>query len=90
MMTMQPCIRYRAWLACSGRIPCPEHPANPYEWAYVRESISLYKHWVQQMWSNYNQKLMPPIAYHGFTDPAFDHWLALIYLPHESTAHALA
>jgi hypothetical protein len=80
-MTMTPCIRYRAWLACSCRIPCPEHPSNPYEWAYVRESIRLYDKWVHQMWSNYNRKPMPQPGYSGFTDPQFDQWLQRIYLP---------
>jgi hypothetical protein len=80
---MTPCIRYRAWLACSGRIPCPEHPANPYEAAYVRESIALYKAWVHQLWSTYNRKPMPEPGYSGFTHPDFDAWLQRIYLPQE-------
>lgn len=89
-MTIQPCIRYRAWLACSGRIQAPEFPSNPFEAAYRCESTRLYTQWVQSMWCNYNRKLMPPLAYHGFTDPAFDQWLASIYLPHESKTHALS
>ena len=80
---MTPCIRYRAWLACSGRIPCPEHPSNPYEWAYVRESITLYKQWVHRLWSTYNRQPMPEPGFTGFTNPEFDAWLQRIYLPHE-------
>lgn len=80
---MTPCVRYRAWLACSGRITGPEFPSNPYEWAYLRESIRLYSKWVHQMWSNYNRKPMPEPAFSGFTDQAFDSWLQRIYLPSE-------
>lgn len=85
---MRPCVRYRAWLSCSGRLPGPENPSNPYEWAYVRESIRLYDEWVASAWSNYNGRLMPPPAFSGFTDPDFDAWLAQIYLPHEQPAIA--
>jgi hypothetical protein len=83
---MTPCIRYRAWLACSGRIDGPEHPANPYEWAYVRESTRLYSEWVQRAWCNYNRQPMPEPSFSGFTHPAFDAWLQRIYLPGEVTA----
>ena len=80
---MQPCTRYRAWLANTGRLPGPESPSNPYEWAYLRESIRLYDQWVHQMWCNYNRKPMPPLSFSGFTHPQFDRWLQRIYLPAE-------
>ena len=86
MTDMTPCIRYRAWLACSGRTDTPTNPSNPYEWAYVRESIRLYDTWVHQMWCNYNRKPMPELAFSGFTDPQFDSWLQSIYLPSETSA----
>ncbi len=79
-VAMQPCTRYRAWLACSGRIPAPEFPANPYEQAYRREELQLYPKWVHSMWSNYNHKPMPKPNFSGFTDPDFDTWLESIYL----------
>ena len=83
---MTPCIRYRAWLACSGRLQGPEFPSNPYEWAYVRESIDLYAKWVHRMWSTYNRKPMPAPYYTGFSDSDFDAWLQTIYLRDEVTA----
>jgi hypothetical protein len=83
---MTPCIRYRAWLACTGRIPSPEHPANPYEWAYLREELRLYPKWVHSMWSNCNRQRMPEPGFSGFSDPDFDAWLQRIYLPQEVTA----
>jgi len=83
---MTPCIRYRAWLACSGRIDGPQFPSNPYEWAYVRESIALYQDWVHRLWSTYNCKPMPEPSFSGFDDAEFDAWLQRIYLPGEVTA----
>lgn len=80
---IRPCTRYRAFLACTARIPCPDRPSNPFEWAYVRENIALYEHWVHNAWSNYNRQHMPAPTYHGFTHPEFDAWLQSIYLPHE-------
>lgn len=80
---MTPCVRYRAWLACSGRIEAPANPTNPYEWAYVRESIRLYDEWVYRAWCNFNRKLMPQPSFTGFTHSDFDGWLQRIYLPGE-------
>ncbi|MFN7322906.1 MAG: hypothetical protein ACK5SP_01410 [bacterium] len=83
-MTLTPCIRYRAWLACSGRIPTADAPpATPFEAAYYRESSRLYAQWVHQMWCNYNRKPMPEPAFSGFSDQQFDQWLQRIYLPTE-------
>jgi hypothetical protein len=83
---LKPCIRYRAWLANTGRIPAPEFPANPYEEAYRREGLALYPKWVHRMWCNYNRKPMPEPGFSGFSDPDFDAWLQRIYLPQEATA----
>ena len=83
---MTPCIRYRAWLANTGRIPAPEHPANPYEWAYLREDLRLYPEWVHRMWCNFNGQPMPENAFSGFKHPAFDAWLQRLYLTHEVPA----
>lgn len=83
---MRPCIRHRAFLACTGRVPTPQFPSNPYEQAYARENTALYEKWVANAWSDFNQKLMPAPTYHGFTHPEFDHWLQRIYLPNEVNA----
>lgn len=84
-LSMRPCTRYRAWIACSGRIPGPHDLSDPYQLAYMHESIRLYEAWVANAWSNYNRKRMPAPGWSGFTDPAFDSWLQRIYLPSENT-----
>lgn len=82
-LSMRPCLRYRAWLRHSGRIPGPLNLDDPFQQAYSRESSALYNKWVASAWSNFNRREMPSPAYSGFSHPEFDRWLASIYLPNE-------
>ena len=77
---MQPCIRYRAWLACSGRVPNNLVPEDIYGAAYRRESIKLYNDWLANAYRNFKRDGYAFLPYHGTPDPAFDTWLESIYL----------
>jgi hypothetical protein len=77
---MQPCIRYRAWLACSGRVPNNLVPEDIYGAAYNRESSQLYKDWLAQLYRLFKRDGYAFLPYHGTPDPAFDTWLESIYL----------
>jgi hypothetical protein len=79
-LTMQPCLRYRAWLRCSGRVPGSAVPDNIFGAAYRRESMALYLHWLTNAYRNYKRDGTASLPYHGTPDPDFDTWLASIYL----------
>jgi hypothetical protein len=76
---MQPCLRYRCWLACSGRVASNKVPDDIYGAAYNRESGHHYEQWLANAYRNYHRDPNAKLPYHGTPDPAFDTWLAQIY-----------
>lgn len=79
-LTMQPCVRYRAWLRCSGRVSSADVPDDIFGAAYNRESSRLYSDWLANLYRNYKQDGYAFLPYHGTPDAGFDTWLASIYL----------
>jgi len=77
---MQPCLRYRAWIACSGRVPGDKVPNDIYGAAYNRESAEMYNRWLAQLYRVFKHDAYAFLPYHGTPDPAFDTWLESIYL----------